>query len=726
MVKAGWFGSGPTESRNAMKNSDFSLYSRQQAQAQKAVSLSLAIAFLGGIIGVIFALYFGSVSAPESWAIIIVTCLTGGLLGLVSARPAMATNVVTGCLTIYFLCHLNAGSMIAFADTKEISRTLPYITWFFPLVVFHNFTNLGFHKRIIGWLVTVGPTPIAAFILMEISEPLAIGAVVSLLFSYFAFVAFINIFTAHRDQEILRAARAEEAARSADLLRVSEERFRLLSLATDDLVCDFDLKAGKVWWNEKLRDSYGYDPQAFADDLTACKNWVHCDDRERVSASLCAALDSGQTTWVCEFRIVCADERVVDVVVRSMILRDDQGQLSRVIGSTTDVSEMNALQKKLRQSQKMEAVGQLTGGLAHDFNNLLTIIIGNAEELIEMNAGHSNARSLAETTMKAAERGANLTSRLLSFARLQPLAPVNLDVAGLLTGIEALIRRTISENIAIAIKAPGDVWSVNVDPGQLENAILNLVINARDAMPEGGQLIIEASNLAISQHDRRRREGFRAERYVVIEVSDTGCGMSSEITERAFEPFFTTKDVGKGSGLGLSMVWGFVQQSHGQAEIYSGIGRGTSVKLYFPAAGRHSAPTIEAERSHGPVSGTEQILVVEDDDLVRENVVLQLGRLGYRIKAASSAAEALQILETGAAFDLLFTDVVMPGGMNGQQLAEAARQKHPALKVLYTSGYAEAGIIRRGGLEPDHNLLSKPYRRAQLAAAIRKVLDGGQ
>ena len=567
-----------------MNDTDISRLAYRQRQAQNSVRLSLIIAFGGAMLGTVVAVGLGNISGPESWILVLAAVITGVLLIAVSIWPEMATGLITGCLTAYYFVHLNAGAIIAYATTDLTSRTLPYMAWFFPLVVFHHFTNFGFYKKQIGVLVNIGPAPMIVFMMADLRDPIGIATVLSYTISYFAFVAFIGLFTRHRDQEIRRAALAEETERSAAALRASEERFRLLSFATNDLVCDIDLVEGRVWWNDKLRDSYGYDPRAFATEPRARENWIHPDDRERVVESLRAALESGQKTWMCEFRFVCADDRIVDMIERAMILYDDAGKPCRIIGSTTDVSEFNALEKKLRQAHKMEAVGQLTGGLAHDFNNLLTIIIGNAEELAQIHAPDADARWLAEATMQAAERGALLTSRLLSFARLQTLSPRKVHLGELLAGLEVLIRRTITENITITLAADRDVWPVEVDPSQLENAILNLAINARDAMPHGGQITIRASNIIIGQDDPRRQEAFVGERYVTITVVDNGCGMPPHDIERAFEPFFTTKEIGKGSGLGLSMVWGFVRQSRGFAEITSELGNGTSVNLFFPIA----------------------------------------------------------------------------------------------------------------------------------------------
>lgn len=395
------------------------------------------------------------------------------------------------------------------------------------------------------------------------------------------------------------------------------------------------------------------------------------------------------------------------------------GIIGEALASLASRAEMEA---KLNQSSKMEAIGQLTGGIAHDFNNLLTVVLGNAEALADELAKLPELQEMAEITANAALRGAELTSRLLAFARKQTLEPRVMDVSQLIQSMDRLLRRTLPENIAIEIVRAGGLWKTEVDPGQLEAALLNLALNARDAMIQGGSLTIEIANAALDDDYVASEPGLEAGQYVLIVVTDTGHGIAPEALQHIFQPFFTTKEVGKGTGLGLSMVYGFVKQSGGHIRVYSEVGEGTSIKLYFPRSFAHEAGTALRPAGRTALGGTETILVVEDDQLVRQYVVSQLKTLGYRVFEAADAKSALDILHQIPNVDLLFTDVVMPGGMGGRELSEAALALRPDLKVLFTSGYTENSIVHNGKLDPGIELLSKPYRREQLAIKLRKLL----
>jgi PAS domain S-box-containing protein len=380
-------------------------------------------------------------------------------------------------------------------------------------------------------------------------------------------------------------------------------------------------------------------------------------------------------------------------------------------------------EEMLRQAQKMEAVGQLTGGIAHDFNNLLTVILGSAETLTEALAADPKLKRVAEMAGSAARRAADLTRNLLAFSRRQKLEAKVTDINDLLSRLEGLLRRSLGEHVAIELARGAGLWTVAADPAQLESAILNLGLNARDAMPGGGTLTIETANVELDADYARQNQGAAPGPYVMIAVSDTGEGMTPEVAAKAFDPFFTTKEVDKGTGLGLSMVHGFVKQSNGHVKLYSEVGHGTTVKLYLPRSSRAETPSVVPGDPTEARGGGETILMVEDNDLVRAHVESMLKSLGYRVLSAGNGPEALEILRQDQAVDLLFTDVIMPGGMTGLQLADAARRLRPALKVLYTSGYAESAIGNHGRLGEAVDLLSKPYQQRDLAAKLRKVIE---
>ncbi|MGH6642700.1 MAG: ATP-binding protein [Bradyrhizobium sp.] len=384
--------------------------------------------------------------------------------------------------------------------------------------------------------------------------------------------------------------------------------------------------------------------------------------------------------------------------------------------------DVEATESQVRQAQKMEAVGQLTGGVAHDFNNILTVITGTIEILTDAVKDRPQLASIARMIDDAASRGADLTQHLLAFARRQPLQPRSVDVNGLMLDSARLLKPTLGEHIDIEPVLARQVAPALIDPSQLSTAILNLALNARDAMPNGGKLTLETRNVVLDENYARANSEVTAGNYVMIAVSDTGEGMPPELLDKVFEPFFTTKEVGKGSGLGLSMVYGFVKQSNGHIKIYSEVGHGTTVKLYLPQATGIAPASTPIENRGEPERGGESILVVEDDPLVRQYVLTQIQSLGYATLSASSGAEALAVIDSGKPIDLLFTDVIMPGNMNGRELAEAATKRRPEIKVLFTSGYTENAIIHHGRLDPGVLLLAKPYRRSDLAALIRTAL----
>ena len=415
-------------------------------------------------------------------------------------------------------------------------------------------------------------------------------------------------------------------------------------------------------------------------------------------------------------------------------IRDDTGDIVAFATVTRDITERMETQRALREtqeqlalSQRMEAVGQLSGGIAHDFNNLLMIIMGNLErvkhEAQGIGDGGANLQRLVANAMRGAQRAAALTQRLLAFSRRQPLNPKLLDLNKYLSGVVDFLQRSLGETIEIEVSGTPRLWPIEVDVPQLETTLVNLAINARDAMPNGGKLTVEASNQTLDRDYLRTNPEVMAGQYVLICVSDTGFGMTADVTARAFEPFFTTKEIGHGTGLGLSQVYGFLKQSGGHAKIYSEVGHGTTIRLYFPRA-RGQTDDVEHDRgvSQGAVDG-EIVLVVEDDNDLRWYLIEALRGLNYRAIGAADADAALRILEQPSArIDLMLTDVIMPG-MNGRELSRRARELRPGLKALFMSGYSRNAVVHHGRVDVDVQLVQKPVSLQDLAARIREMLD---
>ncbi|MGN6263584.1 MAG: PAS domain S-box protein [Ralstonia sp.] len=406
----------------------------------------------------------------------------------------------------------------------------------------------------------------------------------------------------------------------------------------------------------------------------------------------------------------------------------EEGELVGFAKITRDITErrraseqLEQTQRALLQAQKMEALGKLTGGVAHDFNNVLQVLRGNLELLESRHGRDGWSAERLSNAIDAVDRGAKLAAQLLAFGRQQPLAPVVINPARQLRDMDDLLRRALGEAIEIESVVAGGLWNIAVDPHQLENVILNLAINARDAMPEGGKLTLELSNATLDDEYVMPVPDVSAGQYVMLAVTDTGTGMSPQVLEQAFDPFFSTKPEGEGTGLGLSMAYGFVKQSGGHIRLYSEVEEGTTVRVYLP---RSTGTAVEPSRlkASGLKHGNETILVVEDDAKVRETVVDLLGGLGYAVLKANNAEQALAVVESGVHIDMLFTDVVMPGALRSPEMVRRAVQTLPALKVLYTSGYTQNAIVHGGRLDPGVELLSKPYSRQQLAFKIRQVL----
>jgi PAS domain S-box-containing protein len=510
---------------------------------------------------------------------------------------------------------------------------------------------------------------------------------------------------------------SERKRAEAAISQQIEERRRVFE-TSQDLILVTDTKGSFVQVSPSSMTILGYEPAEMIGHSAV--EFIHPDDLDSTRAEMRAAR-RGQQMRNFETRYVHRDGRAV--TLSWMGTWSEPVRRHFFVGR--DLTEKLAAEAQFRQAQKMEAVGQLTGGVAHDFNNILTVITGTIGILAEGVADRPELAAIARMIDEAAERGGQLTKHLLAFARKQPLRPRAIDVNNLVLETVKLLRPTLGQGIQIDPLLAEDAWAALVDPNQLTSALLNLALNARDAMPDGGSLAIETKNVYLDQAYADMHLEVAAGSYVMIAVSDTGSGIAPEDIERVFDPFFTTKEVGKGTGLGLSMVYGLVKQSNGHIKIYSEQGHGTNVKLYLPRATGLDRVADEMLSLPTVQGGHEAVLVVEDDALVRKYAVTQIDSLGYTTLEAGNAAEALRLIGSGAAIDLLFTDVIMPGSMNGRQLVDAALKQRPSLKTLFTSGYTENAIVHHGRLDSGVLLLVKPYRKLELAKMIRMALDNG-
>jgi PAS domain S-box-containing protein len=509
-----------------------------------------------------------------------------------------------------------------------------------------------------------------------------------------------------------------ERKRTEAALRQEIEERRRIFETSQDLILVTDTKGNFVQVSPSSMTILGYEPTEMIGHSAV--EFIHPDDLDSTRAEMRAAR-RGRLMRNFETRYIHKDGRAV--ALTWMGTWSEPVRRHFFVGR--DLTEKQAVEAQYRQAEKMEAVGQLTGGVAHDFNNILTVITGTIGILAEAVADRPELEAIARMIDEAAERGGQLTKHLLAFARKQPLQPREIDVNNLVLEAVKLLRPTLGEQIQIDPLLADDTWPALVDPNQLTTAILNLALNARDAMPNGGSLAVETKNIHLDQAYADMHIEVTPGSYVMIAVSDTGSGIAPRDLERVFDPFFTTKEVGKGTGLGLSMVYGLVKQSNGHIKIYSEQGHGTSVKLYLPRATGVDQGASEMPPSASVQGGHEAVLVVEDDALVRKYVLTQIRSLGYSTLEACNAAEALQVIDSAADIDLLFTDVIMPGAMNGRQLVDEALNRRPSLKTLFTSGYTENAIVHHGRLDSGVLLLAKPYRKPELARMIRMALDNG-
>ena len=513
-----------------------------------------------------------------------------------------------------------------------------------------------------------------------------------------------------------------ERKQAEEELRLSEERFRSLIENAQDIITILDSDGVIRYQSPSIKRVLGYEFEELIG--TSVFDLVHPDDLSKVVNIFRYGIENPGMPQSATFRFRHRDGswRSLDAVGTNQL---DNPHLAGIVVNSRDVTERREMDERLRQSQKMEAVGQLTGGVAHDFNNLMAIMIGNTELLEERLGEDGETKECLEAIKEAIDRGSSLTDRLLAFSRQQVLSPVATDVSDLIGGLHDMLLRTLGETVVLKVESTPGLWLATIDPHQFENALVNLAINARDAMPRGGTLVIETANVTLDETYAEQYDEVTPGDCVMVAVSDTGTGMPPEVLENVFEPFFTSKEVGEGSGLGLSMVYGFVKQSNGHITIYSEVDHGTTIKIYMPRSQEAAAKTVAKDVALEFAQGSERILVVEDDPGVRKGAVAILRSHGYEVVEAGDGNEAIDHLKTGQSFDLLFTDVVLPGGMNGVEIAEQAKRLQPSIKVLYTSGYAENAVVHNGQLDPGVTVVTKPYRRAELLGKVRTLLDSG-
>ncbi len=544
-----------------------------------------------------------------------------------------------------------------------------------------------------------------------------------------------------------------ERQRAAAARAEQEERLRLATDAGDLGLWDVDVVHEQLVWSDRTRTMFGVSPAAplSMGDFLLC---LHPDDLAAHEAAYAAAADPARRApYDLEYRTIGKEDGIVRWVAAKGRCIFDDGRCVRMVGVAIDITRRKAddarlkelnerleqrvaeevanrahAEDALRQAQKMEAVGQLTGGIAHDFNNMLATVIGPLDLLSgHIDQADARTRRYLELALDGARRAAQLTQRMLAFSRQQPLQPVPLDPNRLVGGMSGLLAHSLGRSVRLDIVLGAGIWWIDADENQLENVILNLAVNARDAMPDGGRLTVETANCELDHRDCAQHPGVQPGQYVRIAVTDTGAGMTPEVMAKAFDPFFTTKAVGRGTGLGLSQVYGFVRQSAGHVEIQSGLGQGTTVTVYLPRLLREASDAARETAGvdlHTPLGDAgELVLVVEDEPAVREFSVQVLTDLGYRVIEADCADAALRLLEAHTDIVLLFTDVVMPG-LNGRQLANRACAARPDLKVLFTTGYSRNAVVHNGVLDPGVHLIGKPFTAPELAQRVRAVIDG--
>jgi len=513
-------------------------------------------------------------------------------------------------------------------------------------------------------------------------------------------------------QDITDRKRIEREQRDA------AERFNLLARATNDALWEWDIRTDALWWSEGLQHSFGFRPEDMESTLDSWTRRIHPQEVDRVVSGLHEAVQGGRTHWHDAYRFARADGDWAEVLDRGYVQRDDQGEPIRMIGGMTDVTERRQLERRLEQSRKLEAVGQLAGGVAHDFNNLLTIIRGFSEMLLAGVTTEARRAEMLNGIHDAAERAGNLTGQLLAFSRRQMLSPRVLDLNEALRDLRPMVERMLEASITLTLDLVEPPRHIRVDPAQLEQVVFNLALNARDAMPEGGTLTIRTEHMPVPEPCRGPNDPATADAYVAVHVVDTGCGMSETVRARLFEPFFTTKSAGKGTGLGLPTVLGIVEQSGGWIDVASEPNRGTRMTVLFPACDGAGAGGTDAPPPVGPDGGT--VLLVEDETAVRHIARITLENHGYRVIEAGNGREALALQPADAPItaDVLVTDVMMPE-MDGPTLAGALRQRQADLPVVFMSGYVDHADLESTPARERAAFLQKPFSPVDLVQAVR-------
>jgi PAS domain S-box-containing protein len=515
----------------------------------------------------------------------------------------------------------------------------------------------------------------------------------------------------------------------AGVIKQSRDRFQLALRAANDGLWDWDLLQGTVYLSPRWKSMLGYEDHEIANQPDVAFGLIHPDDLVRVREAYAASVPDPDVSYEIEFRMRHKDGHWVDIKSIGFVERDEKGQPIRFAGTHSDISERKLAETALRQTQRMETVGQLTGGIAHDFNNLLAIILGNLELVQRKKGLDSQTQELINRAVTTCERAAVLTRKLLSFSRKKPAGASLINVNDRITGMRHLLERSLTAAIQLEVSLGRDLGLVLADPDDLENMLLNLALNSRDAMPRGGRLFIETAEQFVDDSYVRLNPGSRSGDFVVISISDNGCGMSADVMERAFEPFFTTKDAGKGTGLGLSMAYGFIQRACGFVKVDSKIGFGTTFRVFLPRADDPGESSSASQPEPNPaVGGDETIIVLDDEEMLAETACSYLSSLGYKAIKVTNAEDALKALETNPQIDLLFSDVIMPGAMNGYQVAVQAHAAHPSLKILLTSGFTGRNESTANGdaefvARLTSSLVPKPYSLNDLALSVRNILD---